>query len=78
MHSAKNLKGTDIFVQSDFSKATLPKRKLLWETAKEDKAIGEEAYLIHDKLKLDGTLHAWDDSKNCRVVINAPRSRKTD
>lgn len=56
LRRAKNLKGTDIFVQNDFSRATLRKRKLLWKTAKDDKANGKEAYLIHDKLKLDGTL----------------------
>lgn len=78
MQSAKNLKCMNIFVQSDFSKDTLRKRKILCETAKEDKDNGKEAYLIHDKLKPNGTLFAWDDSQNCRVVINALRSRKTE
>lgn len=53
---ASKLKGTNIFVQNDYSKQTLAKRKLLWESAKAEKAQGKRAFLVHDKLRVDDDL----------------------
>lgn len=74
LKNAKKLKGTEIFIQNDYSRCTLRRRKLLWESGKIDKANGKKPYLVHDKLRIDDDTFMWDDSKNMRVkVLTVPK-----
>lgn len=74
--NARKLKGTDISVQNDYSKETLRKRKLLWNSAKEEKRQGKKVNLVHDKLMVDRDRYVWDDCKNSRIKIASSQSSK--
>lgn len=56
-------------MQNDYSKPTLQKRKLLWDSAKDEKLNGKKVTLVHDKLSIDNELYAWDESTNTRVKL---------
>lgn len=74
LKNAKKLKGTEIYIQNDYSRCTLRRRKLLWDSGKIDKANGKKPYLVHDKLRIDDETFMWDDSKNMRVkVLTVPK-----
>lgn len=75
LRSASKLKGTDIFIQNDFSQSTLRKRKLLWQSAKADKANGKSVSLISDKLKIDGVTYTWDDTRQQRIAMSSRVTR---
>lgn len=47
------LKGSRISVSNDYSQITIHKRKMLWESAKEEKAQGSRVKLVHDRLRVD-------------------------
>lgn len=76
--NCKKLKGSGISIGDDFSKETLAKRKLLWNSAKQKRDDGERVQLNHDKLIINSDVFVWDYSKNGRVRIrrnnNAPSS----
>lgn len=76
MKNVKKLKGTNIFIQNDYSQQTLQKRKLLWESAKADKSQGKTAFLIHDKLCVGDDLFIWNEAKNERQKIRRNTTRK--
>lgn len=65
----KKLKGSGISIGDDFSKEALAKRKLLWNSAKQERDDGEKVHLNHDKLVISSDLFVWDYSKNGRVRI---------
>lgn len=69
-----NLKGTKVNVQNDYSKQTVRRRKLLWDSAKADKAEGRKIFLVHDKLRIDDDMFFWNDATNTREIIINPRS----
>lgn len=69
LKNAHKLKGTQISVQSDYSKQTLRKRKLLWESARNEKLQGKKVHLSNDRLRVDKETYIWDDKKNCRVKL---------
>lgn len=69
LKNAKKLKGTTIFVQNDYSKQTLKKRKLLLDSAKEEKSQGRNVYLVHDKLHVDKEVFVWNEAANARRKI---------
>ncbi|CAN8005997.1 unnamed protein product [Ixodes pacificus] len=71
LKNAKKLKGTHIFIENDYSRCTLRKRKLLWESARSDKANGRRIFMVNDKLRIDDDTFIWDDSKNARVKISS-------
>lgn len=74
LKNAKKLKGTKIFIQNDYSRCTLRRRKLLWDSGKIERANGKKPYLVHDKLRIDDETFMWDDSKNMRVkVLTVPK-----
>ena len=50
LNNASRLKNTGIFVNEDFSKETLEKRKKLWVDVKKERANGKFATIIYDKL----------------------------
>lgn len=68
LRNARKLKGTSISIQYDYSAYTLRKRKLLWQSAKMEKEQGKKVTLLHDKLRIDNDLYAWDDA-NYRVEL---------
>lgn len=74
--NARKLKGTDISVQNDYSKETLRKRKLLWDSAKDEKRHGKKVNLVHDVLFVDRDKFVWDDSKNSRTKIGGSQPSK--
>lgn len=76
LKNAKKLKGTKIFIENDFSRQTLRKRKLLRESARLDKDSGKNVYLLNDKLHIDRDVFVWDDMKNARVKIYSTVSPK--
>lgn len=63
------LKGSAIHIQHDNSQKTLRKRKLLWDSAAEQRTNGHKAILFHDKLKVNKQTFVWDDSENKRVQL---------
>lgn len=73
MRNARKLKGTNIYFQNDYSQHTLRKRRLLWESAQADKAQAKRVFLVNEKLSIDGSLYAWDDTTNQRVLFRAAR-----
>lgn len=70
LRNAKKLKGTNISISNDYSPSTRHKRRLLWQSGKQDKANGKTVTLIHDKLKVDGVLYVWDEARNDRHVLS--------
>lgn len=69
LRNSKKLKGSKIFVQNDYSSTTLRKTKLLWESARHDKASGRNVFLFNDKLKIDNDTYIWDDIKGERSLL---------
>lgn len=69
LKNAKKLKGTKIFIENDFSRPTLRRRKLLRDSAKLDKDSGKKVYLVNDKLHIDDEVFVWDDVQNARVKL---------
>lgn len=55
IQNTNKLKGTNIFIQYDYSHETLRVRKLLWDSAKVDRVNKKHVSLLHDKLKIDDT-----------------------
>lgn len=45
LENAKKLKGSSIFIHNDYSQSTLKKRKLLWNSARQDKQQGKKSNL---------------------------------
>ena len=50
LHQAIQLKGSGIYINEDFAKETLEKRKLLWEEVKRHRAEGKYAIIRYDKV----------------------------
>lgn len=70
LRNAKKLKGSKVFINNDYSQATLMKRKMLWESARHDKNEGTRVYLINDKLHVNYDIFVRDENKNARVSIS--------
>lgn len=67
--NVKKLKGSGMFIQNDYSRSTLKKRKLLWESAKAERDAKKKVFLVHDRLKIEKDVFVWDESQNRRVQI---------
>ncbi|XP_077486853.1 uncharacterized protein LOC144098234 [Amblyomma americanum] len=76
MRNVRKLKGTKYSVQNDYSRDTLRIRKLLWDSTKIDRDQGKKPILVHDKLKIDGQIFAWDEANNCRIKIRNEQSKE--
>lgn len=74
LNNCKKLKGTRISINSDYSQATLEKRRLLWSSAKSQKDSGDRVQLIHDKLKINGELFYWNEEAKCRETVARART----
>lgn len=74
LKNAYKLKGTSFSVQNDYSRETLRKRKLLWDSAKAEKKEGKKVALIDEKLRVDNDYFIWSDPTNSRVKIHNYRS----
>lgn len=72
--NVSKLKGSNIFVQNDYSHVTLKKRKLLWESAKHDKSLGKKVSLQHDKLRIDNDVFIWNETTNQREITSGSRA----
>lgn len=59
-----------MFINNDYSQATLMKRKMLWESARNDKDEGARVYLFNDKLHVNDDVFVWDENKNTRASIS--------
>lgn len=53
LKNAHKHKGSDVSIENDWSKETLRKGKLLWESAKSEKGEGKKVTLNYDKLHVD-------------------------
>lgn len=71
------LKGTDIFVDNDYSSETLRKRKLLWESAKAARDGGKKVFLVSDKLCVDKRYYVWDDGTKSRTPLQKINAEPT-
>ncbi|XP_040063739.2 uncharacterized protein LOC120838065 [Ixodes scapularis] len=71
LRNARKLKGTKISISEDFSIHIRQKRKLLWNSAKEDRDKGEKVVLRFDKLIVGNSCYQWDPVKNARILINS-------
>lgn len=59
-----------MFINNDYSQATLMKRKMLWESARHNKDEGARVYLFNDKLYVNDEVFVWDEKKNARASIS--------
>lgn len=71
LKSTKKLKGSNVFIQNDYSQSTQHKRKMLLESAKRDKTIGKRVFLVHDKLRINGDFYIWDGDANKHVLLSS-------
>ncbi|XP_077484896.1 uncharacterized protein LOC144094901 [Amblyomma americanum] len=69
MKNAHKLKGSGISLRNDYCADTLRKRRLLWNSAKEEKDSGRKVWLVHDKIRVGGDLYIWDDVHNTRKLV---------
>lgn len=70
LKNAKKLKGNKIFIENDYSRQTLRKRKLLLrESAKPDKDSGKDVYLLND------TSVGGGDVAGSKIVVGAKFDR---
>lgn len=69
------LKGSGISISDNFSKETLAKRKMLWDSAKQERDSGRHVRLNYDKLHVDSDVYTWDHSKSSRVKVQRPKRR---
>lgn len=76
LSKCKKLKGSNIFINNDYSQATLEKRKLLWASAKVERERNDMVQLIHDKLKSNGDLFIWNGAAKCRARMEQKRGEK--
>uniref|UniRef100_A0A8D8WY47 Uncharacterized protein n=1 Tax=Cacopsylla melanoneura TaxID=428564 RepID=A0A8D8WY47_9HEMI len=61
----KNLKGTNVYIDEDFNKEVVEKRKELKKIMKELKSEGKrQVYLRQDKLYVDGVLWSKEDEES--------------
>lgn len=67
--NAKKLKGTNVYIQNDYSQETLNKRRLLWNSASVERTNKLKVFLVNDKLRIGNDLFAWDESSNARVKV---------
>ncbi|XP_070378419.1 uncharacterized protein [Dermacentor albipictus] len=72
--NCKKLKGTGISIADDYSKETVTKRKLLWNSAQDERKQGKRVRLDYDKMFIDGDMYSWDDEKNRRVKLRRNKS----
>lgn len=75
--NVKKLKGSKIYIQNDYSKETLRKRKLLWESARKDKDEGLDPKLYDDKLKINDETYVWDDltGRRMKLILSPAQSQ---
>lgn len=72
--NCKKLKGTGISIADDYSKETVAKRKLLWNSAQDERKQGQRVHLNYDKLFIDSDMYSWNDEKNRRVKVRHNKS----
>ena len=73
LRNSRKLKGTGINIQNDYCADTLRKRKLLWESAREDKVKGKKVSLVHDKIRIANEMYTWDDASYSRKLMAKPK-----
>ncbi|XP_077486842.1 uncharacterized protein LOC144098218 [Amblyomma americanum] len=69
MKACPKLKGSEISISEDFSLGVRQIRQKLWESSAEERSNGAKVKLFFDKLSVNGTLFAWDKTKNKRYRI---------
>ncbi|XP_077559353.1 uncharacterized protein LOC144174497 [Haemaphysalis longicornis] len=62
LKNCSKLKGTNISVNHDFSKATITKRSKLWQYGKQFKEQGHKVALDYDRLRVDDNVYVWDET----------------
>ncbi len=60
----RDLKGTSIFIDDDYSWRVRQQRLQLIEVAKKERSFGKRATLFFDKLNIDGTKYQWNLEEN--------------
>ncbi|XP_042150731.1 uncharacterized protein LOC121838509 [Ixodes scapularis] len=75
LKNCRKLKGTKISVSSDYARETREKRKKLWNSASENKANGDEVFLVHDKLKINNQTFEWDLKQDQRFPTRIHSAR---
>ncbi|XP_049273600.1 uncharacterized protein LOC125759248 [Rhipicephalus sanguineus] len=71
------LKGTSIRISNDYAKETVQIRKKLWQSAALDRGAGAKVVLVHDKLRINDDLYAWDDVRGKRYLHSDKRGTDT-
>lgn len=67
-HCSK-LKGSGFFISEDFSRHTRDIRKKLWDRTKEHRDRKERVSLVHDKVRINGELFAWDSERQDIIAV---------
>lgn len=69
LKNCSKLKGKrNITILEDFSASTRHVRKQLWQSSADERASGSKVQLFYDKIKINGNMYTWDDTKKIRVV----------
>ena len=76
LQERKNLRGTDIFVNEDFTHRVREIRRNLQSFVKTFKEAGRRVNIVYDHLIVDGIRHDWDaDTKTCVARGRVNRSQ---
>ncbi|XP_040076557.1 uncharacterized protein LOC120848613 [Ixodes scapularis] len=63
------LKGTDFSIGEDFSRHVQQIRKKLWDRTKANRDKREKVFLTYDKVRINGHLYAWDETKEDIIPV---------
>lgn len=74
LSNASKLKGTDIFINEDFSVRVRQIRKELWQHSADLRKEAEKVRLQYDQLVIDSVRYVWDDSTKSIVESSSTKS----
>lgn len=76
LKNCSKLKGKrNITISEDFSASTRHVRKQLWQSSADKRASGSKVQLFYDKIKINGNMYTWDDTKKIRVRVGKDGDR---
>ncbi|CAN8026724.1 unnamed protein product [Ixodes persulcatus] len=75
--NCKKLKGSKISVSNDYSQATLYKRRILWESASEERSRRLRVRLVNDEMQIGDETFIWNDAVGCREKVTDSRGSQS-
>lgn len=71
LNNARKLKGTNIYINEDYSARVRMARRALWQNSQDMRKNAGKYRLKHDTLTIDGVRYMWDTDKNVIVQASA-------